>query len=284
MESLRNNAMIKMLIRLFLLACAALFLFLVFVCCRTLLAQAPFHGQSKMLTTQQLEELGDTSWVKVPWDGDDRPFAAARKTIDGELAAGVDPDSLVAQYSGAASANPTNAFDQFRWIYATRMQHMGPDTAPPDYSLEVLALAGAKDPHTYDFTRLRMLVSYLYGDKDAWQRLYDYNPGDTEVACHYAYSLSMSKTNADQDKAVKVINRVLRTGKEDPVIYIMAAFTYGNIGDNKADPTQYYQKAIDLDRQCIPLTSSTDWRRSDAVHCMTVLQKQLDKFKQRQQK
>jgi len=164
--------------------------------------------------------LSDWRWVDDKWTGDDQPFAAARQSIDGMFAAGVDTSSLVAKYKLVAGAHPDDALAQYNWAYANFRQLQIPhaNQVSPDSNYEVIgALAAAVQPHVYDYDRLRLLYEPdAPQERRLCERLLRNDASDFLVNSIYAFILSESKSKVDDDKAVSIEDGIVASGQYSP--------------------------------------------------------------------
>lgn len=104
-------------------------------------------------------------WTTEPWNGDNTPYHQARLDIDKAADGKQGLDELLIKYKAQAQRNPDDALAAFRWAYtayqvmlnrySTLAQHKALDGVEE-------ALRQADSPHTYDYARIRFLVSEFY--------------------------------------------------------------------------------------------------------------------------
>ena len=216
------------------------------------------------------------NWADSDLSGDDRPFAAARRFIDRQFQSANNGSQVVDAYKNAATKNPANALDQFRWAYAAeKLTDIPHPVMGKDAQKIADALANAVQPNTFNYLRARLLCA-VWDPKyrKLAERLLAYDPNDVKVKSTLAFLLSLSKIKADQDKAVELQSEVVASGKDTPTCYFTFDYIYANIGFTRSDPS-YYVKALAAEKEFLALTPSYDWRRKAALWSISVLEKRI---------
>jgi len=226
-------------------------------------------------TLQYQIDVDDRSWQLQPWTGDDRPFAAARLTVERLDNATGDLTPFVAKYAAIAATHPRNALDQFQWAYASFVQRDSNKATRLDTSDLLVALAAADQPHTYNYDRLRLLCDYT-GPRECklCERLLAVNPNDPRVEAVYAFDLAFSRSVSDNEHAIKVEQGLINAGDFLPGSYSELAMIYQNAAYDENKP-MYFAKAIDLYEQFLALAPQDDWRRPIAEHAVSYLKQLL---------
>lgn len=258
-------------------------LFAVLICAGSVL---PACAQSNTSLSPPQEEserynqiTADRGWETEPWTGDDRPFAAARAAIDRVFIAKKDLSPQLTQYEALAKAHPGNPLDQFQWAYAFRLEGSVPHPDGRDGMPLVIAMVNARQPHTYNYTRLRFIYQVVEPEGcNLAKRLLDKDPNDTRVREVYAAILSESKSKVDEDLAVKIVRAIVDKAEDTPASDGLMACVYANVGFLEKNP-EYYKKSIEANNLFLKLTPSYDWRRAAALHSNEVLQRRLNENK-----
>jgi hypothetical protein len=220
--------------------------------------------------------MGDRGWEAAAWTGDDRPFATARASIDGVFKSKGDLSPQLTQYETLAKKHPHNPLDQFLWAYAFYVQGSIPHAVMRDVSAPIVAMAGARQPQTYEYARLRFLYQRLgIDDREIAERLLARKHDDCDVLEDYAALLSQSRSKEDDELAVKTIQNVVNKGQGVPGSEWIMAGVYANVGFLESNP-DYYKKSIEANNSFLKLTPSYDWRRAAALHSIDVLQRRLN--------
>lgn len=141
-----------------------------------------------------VEDARQWEWTQEQWTGDNAPYATIRKSIDTAIAAGQNASIIVSRYAPEAQRSPSNAKVQFRWAYATYRAYVAEKISKAGLaSLEssrklysaITALQNARSPRSYDYTRLRFLMSVEHFPdrhlKDLGRRLLRRDPNDDSV-------------------------------------------------------------------------------------------------------
>jgi tetratricopeptide (TPR) repeat protein len=240
----------------------------------TLCSAAPFQEP------QRYSELtANSAWESEPWTGDDRPFAEARASIDRAFKATNDLSSHLTEYETLAKAHPDNSLYQFQWAYAFLLQGSIPHQTARDGMAMVIAIAGARQPHTYDYARLRFIYQPVgLEGRTLALRLLEKDADDVYVREAYAGILSASKSRDDEELAVKTIQDLVDKRHDIPGACQILAGVYANVGFLEKNP-DYYKKSIDASNLFLKLTPSYDWRRAAALHSIDVLQRRLKENK-----
>lgn len=125
-------------------------------------------------------------WQRDTWDAhNDAPFRAIEGQIREELAHAPDPDNVILKYRALASKTPNDPVAQFRWGFSsfaasTRATDIYLLMNRMDGAYEAMALA--KPPHSYEYTRVVFLVSPVgKPGRPAGLRLLARNPSDDDV-------------------------------------------------------------------------------------------------------
>jgi tetratricopeptide (TPR) repeat protein len=236
-----------------------------------------FTQSSAAPTLRYYAVINDRAWESERWTGDDRPFAQVRLSIDRLFNAKVDAQPFVSQYQALAKVNPRDALDQFRWAYAVLKQGDIPHPVHRDTSEITIALADAVQPHTYNYTRMRLLFQYA-GPKELglFERLLARDPSDDRVKSIYAFILSETKLKKDDDKAVSIEEAIVAEGRYSPVCYRDLSDIYYDVGYNENDPS-FYKKSIAASREYLARTPDYDWTRAAVEHSISYLEGQLSK-------
>ena len=222
--------------------------------------------------------IDDWTWADEKWTGDDRPFAAARLSIDRVFNASQNTSDIVSKYAQLAAENPQDALDQFRWAYSLFKQLQIPHSQmmdPSDIFKVELAIAAADQPHCYNYTRLRLLYEPdAPQERSLDERLLKYDPSDVLVKSIYAFTLSESKIKLDDDNAVSIEQGIVADGKYIPTCYRDIGYIYYNVGCSEGN-MEYYRKSIAASRQFLALTPEYDCRRADVEHSIAYLTKRV---------
>lgn len=235
---------------------------------------APITASSSAAPLPDFMLANDKAWESVPWTGDDRPFAAARLSIDRQFHSGSDFKSVVSLYQLIAKVHPKNALDQFQWAYAFYRLGEIPHPTMRDTSPGLYALIKADQPHVYDYDRLRLLYDPALGAADLGlaERLVAKDPTDTNAKWVYVWILSQVNTKVDCEKAISMAEALVTSGQDRPNCYLSLCYVYMNIGLKRGN-NLYLSKAIDADEKYLALAPQNDWHRGTAQHVLDWLRK-----------
>ena len=157
------------------------------------------------ITAQSLE-----AWQQETWSSDDKPYQQIRQEVEASFTSGKPAVQLAEEYRKEAQNNPKSPLAQFHWAYAI-WKTLTPTSSSAEKQTNGIGafftLAYTLSPDTYNYARLRYLLSYQYQNGDQTvlgERLLQRDTQDAEVKAHLAldytgkpYSLA-SKTRAIQ--------------------------------------------------------------------------------------
>lgn len=155
------------------------------------------------------------AWRHEIWSGNDRPYHQARQEIDAAIAAGESPMRIAESYQKQAQENKQSPLAQFRWSYAL-WKTITPTSTSSEKQTNGLgaffALAKIASPNTYNYARLRYLVSYHSSDlTELGERLLLRDRQDVSVKAHLALDYT---TPGPEPYNLKDKNRVIQLSKE----------------------------------------------------------------------
>jgi hypothetical protein len=217
-----------------------------------LMASDPFGG--KMVVAKA------TYWTAEPWTGNDTLYEKARQEIE---TSGVSPGILEAKYGAAAESQPKSTIAQFRWGYALRKNLA--DSLPTgkggeDASAVFYSLTQAGDPHTYNFTRLRYLVSIRSKVLiQLGERLLKQDSNDNPVKLHliedYAFNVGETGNPQSKARALDLCHQLLQANANRSSYYAVLGMVYEMSYTHKHNPADG-MAAIAADQKYISLVDS----------------------------
>ncbi len=175
-----------------------------------------------------------SSWRHETWGGDDGPYQKARREIDAAVAAGTSPMHLARQYEAQADQNPKAPLDQFRWGYALWRTFTPTSTSAEKGTNKpgaFYSLAKIESPNTYNYARLRYLLSYQSGDLTALgERLIQRDNQDVQVKAHLAldYTTPGSKpyTLEVKRRGIQLSEELIQSDPKYPQYHAILAEEY----------------------------------------------------------
>ncbi len=226
------------------------------------------------------DALSNNSWLNESWTGDDAPYVAIRAQIEHAFNTAT-PQALVAQYAPAAKARPNDPLAQFAWAYAvhkavTSAQYAVENADDVRFAAEV-ALAEAPFPRTYNFARLRFLITLQSPAGGGYhtligtaQRLLKKDPNDFPVMMGLIALNSQNSDPSAQKLAYALIQKAIKQYPSKPQVYDLLGgwhyaqyILYHNPHDYRLS-LDNYQKAMNM----YPMTAS---RRSAIPQVMDFL-------------
>ncbi|HEX8234504.1 MAG TPA: hypothetical protein VF600_00960 [Abditibacteriaceae bacterium] len=155
-------------------------------------------------------------WTNEKWMGNDRPYRDLRRSIEQAVKRTNQRDVavLVEKYRKRAVAHPVDPKAQFAWGYATLEGRRKGYTINRDVARRVsLALTDATSPKTYQYARLRFLMTMHWGTypqlKSLGQRLLLREPRDNEVK-YYVVRLLSSGSGKEKQQAMNYAQELVR--------------------------------------------------------------------------
>ena len=141
-------------------------------------------------TGEDLISQNAFSWRHETWSNSDQPYRQVRQQVDAAINSGAKPRQLAFEYQKQAQQDRGAALAQFRWGYAL-WKTLTPISTWDEKQINGLGdffvLANTASPNTYDYSRLRYLVSYQSNDQvDLGERLLLHDPQDLDVKAHLA--------------------------------------------------------------------------------------------------
>lgn len=188
-------------------------------------------------------DLPDWKWVYETWNPqNDKDFAHIRKRMEKEVAStwGHKLPQLVQKYKKQAQSNPKNAEAQYAWTYATTKSR-GAGYVQPENQFIVAgnlsyALHNAAWPHSYEYSRLRFIITAWWKDfpqlKPLGARLLLRNPNDYAVKRSQVYLLAQG-TAAEQTLAITYAKQLTKLRPRDNQSWGALSFAYWRRADSK---------------------------------------------------
>lgn len=170
-------------------------------------------------------------WTSEPWTGNDSLYEKARQEIE---ASNIGSKAIVAKYETEAESQPKSTIAQFKWGYALRKSHAdSPATGKggEDASAVFYSLTQAGDPHTYNYARLRYLVSmrsrFL---ANLGERFLKHSPEDNPVKLHligdYAFDVGESGNPRSKARALALCQQLSDVGFKRSSYYACLSMVY----------------------------------------------------------
>lgn len=173
-------------------------------------------------------------WQHETWSGDNTPYQKARQEIDSAVAIGKSPMHLARQYEAQADKNRKGPLDQFRWGYAL-WRTITPTSTSAEKQTNKLgiffALSKIASPNTYDYARLRYLVSYQSSEQaPLGERLLQQHYQDVKVKAHLAldYTVPGPKpyTSRVKSRVIQLSEELIQADPKYPSYYAILAEAY----------------------------------------------------------
>lgn len=170
-------------------------------------------------------------WTLQSWTGDESVYTKARHEIE---TSGVSPKLLEARYALAAKAEAKLPIAQFRWGYALKKNLSGelPSGEAGEKDAAVFySMTQAVDPRTYDYARLRYLVSIRSRDLvRLGERLLKQDPEDNFVKMHlaedYAFDVGKYGNPVSKARALVICRQLLQENPKNPRYYAVLGNLY----------------------------------------------------------
>jgi hypothetical protein len=223
------------------------------------------------------EPTGVPGWTTAAWNGNDKPFEAARILVESN-ARKPGFDKYVSSLATAVQNTPDSPTAAFAWAYAAWLNAVQArsQSAMQETGSALLAFVQRGDfAHTYDGSRLRFLCECEGRPNKALvglgERLLRRGPDDVpvelELAGMYLYALVQGQCSV-KDRIVGLCQKVITNWPDHPVAYAILSHVYEDTVyecDHHVDGTKLtasdradIQKAIELREQSIRLTSEND--------------------------
>ena len=211
-----------------------------------------------------------SDWMHEAWTGDEVLYRKLRANVYQVSRSGHTPSDWVTQYATIAQERPNNPASQFAWAYAIYRTHFRDQrlVKAKEYSNAVQALASVNSPHTYEFARLRFILTAsvggnIYPLKVIGERLILHSPNDVEVKSRMIDVLDDSLSDADKHQALLYAKQVIQTDPTSTYGYGALAWTHYVIylkshrledGDNAINACQQCLQHMTLDDPARPST------------------------------
>lgn len=253
-------------------------------------AQTLLHPQFKPapIPEEQVVAARSLSWVNKAnkaWTGDNKPYSQIRASIDTDIAKGQPVDNLRQQYGLVAQQKPDDPLAQFAWAYAARIASQS-RTITSGKSYDDLwdvpeAMAHVPDPHTYDFYRLRFLLT---GDKTLLpfaNRLLSVDPNDIDVKvqivnvyCTILHSYWIYPKISPEVKSIAIADcrRLIEAYPQNPRYYALLGSVYLASWDRSHDEEDR-KSVIAACNQFLRMSPPTDKRLGNAQYLLKLLSK-----------
>lgn len=182
------------------------------------------------------DALSNNAWLNESWTGNDAPYATLRTQIERAFGT-MTPQTLVAQYTPAAKARPDDPLAQFAWAYAvhkaiTSANYTVQNADDVRFAAEV-ALAETPFPRTYNFARLRFLITLQSPAGGGYhtligtaQRLLKKDANDFPVMMGLIALNSQNSDPAAQEAAYALIQKSIKQYPNKPQVYDMLGGWY----------------------------------------------------------
>lgn len=223
-------------------------------------------------------------WTLEPWTGDNSVYVRARHEIE---TSEIPLRLLEAKYEPAARAESKLPIAQFRWGYALKKNLANElpsgDAGEKDAAV-FYSLTQAIDPRTYDYTRLRYLVSIRSRDLvRLGERLLKQDPKDNPVKMHlaedYAFDVGKYGNPVSKARALVICRQLLQENPKNPRYYAVLGNLYEmsyTQNHNAKDATA----AIAADQKYINLVASPSDYVQMKRNCIAEIKADLAKDKQ----
>ena len=205
-------------------------------------------------------------WATAKWTGDNEPFASARRKIDALVSSKLNVLPIIVQFKKTAEANPTNALDQFQWVYAkiawdAVRNDQTEDAAWGDFAG---SLRRANQPPCYDYLRL-LYITESTGSKSLGLRLLQRDPNDRMVLETEAVVLAGYNDNVDFASALGICQKLISSKEDVPTCYFVLGEVYASFTDTTPGCVERGREAnASLDR-FVGLAKLDDRRRARAL-------------------
>ena len=162
------------------------------------------------------------------WTGDNSAYSKVRGIIDKRIAAGQNPNVLVAEYQTGLAIKPNDKVAAFRWAYAVRKAALTVDPFPTYTALSALDVLNKHGgPYPYDYVRLQFVLA-----SDGWTsislkplglRLLNYRPDDRVVKLLLVDDLTVSRSLSDAKQAVSFAEQLMKQDPSNPTCHELLA-------------------------------------------------------------
>ena len=220
-------------------------------------------------------------WTTAKWTGDDRPFAAARRTIDAQSTSGQDMGREVDVYQKLAAANPKSAIGQYQSAYASFvwLKEMNKDPSRLDDWKVTFDLLAVDQPPTYNYLRAVAIIVPPHPQmQPLYEKLLQRNPHDAPVELSYANMLTISRSKADIYKGLSIAQSVARSGADSPSCYMALVYAYGGAGlaSSGGERSTDFKKANEAIDQFQKLARPDDYRQEIVFKWRAIMKRLVD--------
>ncbi len=217
------------------------------------------QSPSNVTMRPQRQHITDWSWINKPWTGDSSPYVRVTRRIDAAFTDRKQIETGTQKYRDAAKANPLDPVAQYAWGYAC---FVGRPTSVPvegrDLSNVAMALSRPASPNTYEYARLRFIVTVRWRPylqlKPLGIRLLKRNPEEYQVK-RGLINLLVVGSKSERQQAVTYGQQLVRAYPNRAGSYASLGWAY-DIMFNKQKEASTGDKAIADYRKFIVLSKS----------------------------
>ena len=227
------------------------------------------------------------AWRNETWSGDDEPYRQARSKIEASFASGTPLEDIIDEAEKEARENPKSPLAQFRWAYAVWKM-----PAPPNNHSSLnkndlgafFALAYTVSPNTYNFARLRYLLTYQYQEGkqvEVGERLLQRDAKDLAVKGHLAldYTCVDPYDPKARSRAVQLSRELIQAGPKDARNHAILAEAYMSSYYRNGHHRQDAVSTVAALKRYLSLAKPTDAFYEQAKIHITLLEGELSKSK-----
>ncbi len=181
------------------------------------IAQAGIRLGAQRATTDQWH------WTNEEWVGNDTAYRSIRKVIDNDFSHDLLTSSSINTYNDLYKQRHNDPLSLFRWAYASFQATQRNPLIPQKNVIAPGAFKEAPSPQSYEYARLRFLVSAHYSPnfhlQSIGERLLRHNYEDNDVKYYLIQCYRPWQSPLEKDKALTLANDMVRSEPNRPGSY-----------------------------------------------------------------
>jgi hypothetical protein len=171
-----------------------------------------------------------SSWVTEKWNGNEKPYAAARESVDNDFSSGRITVSYLSDLKATWSQDERDPLKLFRWAYA-RYKAQGVHPAIPPTPIPAEGdFNEVPSPHTYEYARVRFLSEISLRRRrelmGVGKRLLARNPNDFDVEFALSRCFGESLSAEEKQSALTYSDHLISKYPDKPSVYTVKADVY----------------------------------------------------------
>lgn len=196
------------------------------------------------------------SWTTEKWTGNEKPYVAARESIDADFSHGKVTVDYLSGLEAAVNRSEHDPLRLFRWAYARyKAQSLHPTlpfTPVPGWG----AFDEISSPHTYQYARTRFLAEIMLGNRpdlmSLGKRLLAHNPNDFDVEYGLMACFHQNLSDNEKQAALTYADQLIQKYPTKPSVYAVKGGVYLSYWidhrnkQDAVDAIKWYQRYLKL--------------------------------------